>query len=110
MAMYYRVRFTVKIITYIGSRYSFVGNIWVTNLDWKTLSIQIYFCVAFIHSVESLNYLNNLKQKHSKVNKLKHHKLIMQPYFLPSESDISKDEIQLMFQIRSKVTKVKMNP
>ena len=58
---------------------------------------------------KSLNYLNNLKQKHSKVNKLKHNKLIMQPYFLPSESDISKDEIQLIFQMRSKVTKVKMN-
>jgi hypothetical protein len=58
---------------------------------------------------KSLNYLNNLKQKHSKVNKLKHQKLIMQPYFLPCERDVSKDEIQLIFQMRSKVTNLKMN-
>ena len=58
---------------------------------------------------KSLHYLNNLKQKHSKVNKLKHQKLSMQSYFLPSENDMTKDEIQLIFQMRSKVTKVKMN-
>ena len=58
---------------------------------------------------QSLHYLNNLKQKHSKVNKLKHQKLSMQSYFLPSENDMTKDEIQLIFQMRSKVTKVKMN-
>ena len=41
----------------------------------------------------SLKYLNNLKQKHSKVNKLKHHKLVMQPYFLPSDSNASVEDI-----------------
>ena len=49
------------------------------------------------------------KQSHSKVKELKHSKLEMQQYFLPNNQEMSKDEIQLIFQIRSKVTNVKMN-
>ena len=57
----------------------------------------------------SLKYLNNLKQKHSKVNKLQHQKLRMQSYFLPSDSETSVENIHLIFQMRCNVTKLKMN-
>ena len=33
----------------------------------------------------------------------------MQPYFLPSDGQISVEEIQIIFQMRSNVTKLKMN-
>ena len=82
----------------------------MTFAEIKNMKKCTWKSIIKTHIAEkSLHYLNNLKQKHSKVNKLKHQKLSMQSYFLPSENDMTKDEIQLIFQMRSKVTKVKMN-
>ena len=58
---------------------------------------------------KALKYLENLKQKHSKVKTLEHKILKMQAYFLPNELNVSKEEIQLIFQLRCRVTRLKMN-
>ena len=50
---------------------------------------------------ESLQYLESIKQKHSKVMELKHMNLRMQEYFLPTKQEISKEDAQCI--------KVKMN-
>ena len=56
---------------------------------------------------KALKYLENLKQKHSKVKMLEHKRLKMQEYFLPNELDVYKDGIQLVFQLMCQVTRMK---
>ena len=51
----------------------------------------------------------NTSQKHSKVMEVKHNKLEMQPYLLPSENEMFQEEINTIFKLRCRVTKVKMN-
>ena len=54
--------------------------------------------------------LESLKQTHSKVKVLRHIRLEMQDYFLPNEIEkMNKEEVQLIFKIRSKSIDVKMN-
>ena len=51
-----------------------------------------------------------MKQTHTKVKDMKHTRLKMQDYFLPNGiENVTKQEIQLIFQMRSKVTKLKLN-
>ena len=56
---------------------------------------------------KSLERLNILKMKRSKVNKLKHTGVKMQSYLLPNEVFATKEEIELIFKMRA--THVKMN-
>jgi hypothetical protein len=58
---------------------------------------------------KALQYLNEKKSSHSKVMNLKHEVLQMQTYLMPNKSNISKEEKQLIFCMRSEVTEVKMN-
>ena len=74
----------------------------MNKLKWKNMVKQ---CMK----EKSLQQLEIKKQTHSKVRNLKHLKLETQPYFLPNDQIISKEEIQLIFKIRSRVTNVKMN-
>ena len=54
--------------------------------------------------------LESLKQTHSKVKVLRHIRLEMQDYFLPNEIEkMNKEEVQLIFKIRSTSIDVKMN-
>ena len=53
--------------------------------------------------------LEKLKSSHSKVQKLKYHKLEMQRYSKPNQLKISKDEAITIFKMRSRVTEVKIN-
>ena len=54
--------------------------------------------------------LENVKYTHSKVKDLKHTKLRIQEYFLPNGiMKITKEDVQLVFKMRCKVTIVKMN-
>jgi len=54
--------------------------------------------------------LENMKNMHSKVKDLKHTRLKMQEYFLPNGvENVTKQETQLIFKMRSKVTNVKTN-
>ena len=53
--------------------------------------------------------LNKIKEGHTKVRVLKHLQLETQDYFKPSIENVTKDEIQYIFKIRSKTLNVKMN-
>ena len=54
--------------------------------------------------------LELMKQTHSKVRDIKHIKLKMQDYFLPNSiKNVTMQEIQLIFQMRSKVINLKLN-
>ena len=58
---------------------------------------------------KALNYLENLKNSHSKVMHLQHSALRMQKYFLPNKFKKTQEEIQLVFKLRSRMTDVKTN-
>ena len=54
--------------------------------------------------------LESMKNMHSKVKDLKHTRLKIQEYFLPNGiENVTKQETQLIFKMRSKVTNVKNN-
>ena len=53
--------------------------------------------------------LENIKKSHSKVDKIEHNSLIMQKYLQPNRTNIKKEEAQLIFSIRCRMTKVKNN-
>ena len=53
--------------------------------------------------------LEAVKQNHSKVRKLKHEKLELQSYFKPNKQVCSKEDIEMIFKLRSNMTNVKMN-
>ena len=57
----------------------------------------------------ALQRLNALKEKHSKVVKLKHSTLKMQNYLKGNRNRISQNIAEIIFKMRSKVTQVKMN-
>ena len=56
-----------------------------------------------------LNDLNDIKSRHSKVVNVEHSKLQMRNYFKPNGINQSKEEIQLIFKLRSRMTDIKMN-
>lgn len=58
---------------------------------------------------KALEDLNKVKSGHSKVKDLKHTKLQMRNYFLPNGINQSKEESQLIFQLRSRMTFLKTN-
>ena len=97
---------------------------WVTTVlkDIEELDLNLNFdeikCMkksSFIDMVKrkieekTLEYLNQKKASHSKVLKLKHTQLKMKRYLLPSEAKQNKEESQLIFKLRSKMTNLKMN-
>ena len=57
----------------------------------------------------ALYNLLRIKEKHSKVTELKYEKMEMQSYFLPNRMECSREDIELIFRIRSNMTNVKMN-
>ena len=58
---------------------------------------------------KSLKYLEKMKEKHSKVDSLKHPVLKMQPYLMPNDAKMKKEECQMIFQMRCRVTDTKVN-
>ena len=69
---------------------------------WKSI-------VKNVTKEKTLKRLEIIKQRHSKVKLIKHTKLEMQPYFLPDGLEMTKDITQLIFKLRCRETKVKMN-
>ena len=69
----------------------------------------------FIYKVKSkiecktLKDLEKIKANHSKVRQIKHPVLKLQKYLMPNEVKMNKDECQLIFKLRSKVTQAKVN-
>ena len=58
---------------------------------------------------KAFNSLEAAKQNHSKVKKLNYEKLELQSYFKPNKQVCSKEDIEMVFKLRSNMTKVKMN-
>ena len=74
-----------------------------SKIKWKN-TVKTYI------EEKTFKQMESLKSMHTKVKHLKHSRLKMQDYFLPvkSHEKITKEEIQLIFQMRSKVTNLKM--
>ena len=53
--------------------------------------------------------LELMKEKHSKVSSIKHETFKMQKYLAPNEEDLLKSDMQMIFKMRCKVIKLKMN-
>ena len=49
------------------------------------------------------------KESHSKVRKIEHHAIKVQKYLQPYQIQMSKEEAQLIFQLRCRVTEAKIN-
>ena len=58
---------------------------------------------------KALKDLNEVKRKHSKVLHLKHDYMKMKKYFMPNKMKTTREEIQLIFKLRSRMTKIKKN-
>ena len=58
---------------------------------------------------KTLEKLEKIKQTHSKVKILEHNELRMQKYLQPNSEKIRKEEAQLIFKLRSRMTNVKTN-
>ena len=58
---------------------------------------------------KTLKKLEKIKQTHLKVKILEHNKLRMQKYLQPNSEKIRKEEAQLIFKLRSRMTNVKTN-
>ena len=58
---------------------------------------------------KTLKDLEKIKANHSKVRKIKHTFLKLQKYLMPNEVKMKKEECQLIFKLRSKVTLAKVN-
>ena len=109
---------------FVSQRRNKTPKDWVTTVlsDLKEVNLDLTFedirkmkKETFMNTIKrkieykSLKYLEEIKQKHSKVEKLKHNVLQMQPYLMPNDGKIKKEECQIIFQLRSKVTDLKMN-
>ena len=82
----------------------------VTFADIQAMNKTKWKNIVKLHIREkSLQNLQEIKQKHSKVKELKHVKLEMQKYLLPNKYESSKEDIQSIFKIRSRVLDLKMN-
>ena len=86
----------------VGLNVTFADIQLMSKAKWKNI-------VKRSISEKALENLETRKQMHSKVKELKHTKLEIQNYFLPNGYKMSKEEIQLIFKIRSRVIKVKKN-
>ena len=53
--------------------------------------------------------LEAIKRSHSKVDKIEHNSLIMQKYLQPNTTNIKKEEAQLIFLLKCRMTNVKNN-
>ena len=97
---------------------------WVTTVssDIEEINLNMTFediknmkKTTFMNTVKrkiynkSLKYLEKMKENHSKVMGLKHPILKMQQYLMPNDEKMKKEDCQMIFQLRSKVTNAKIN-
>ena len=97
---------------------------WVTTVssDIEEINLNMTFediknmkKTTFMNTVKrkidhkSLKYLEKMKENHSKVMGLKHPILKMQQYLMPNDEQMKKEDCQMIFQLRSKVTNAKIN-
>ena len=58
---------------------------------------------------KTLQDLNKMKEKHSKVEHIVHKVLKMQNYLMPNENNMKIEDSLLIFKLRCRTTDVKMN-
>ena len=58
---------------------------------------------------KTLKDLEKIKANHSKIRQIKHPVLKLQKYLMPNEVKMNKEECQLIFKLRSKVSLTKVN-
>ena len=59
--------------------------------------------------MKTLEKFQKEKESHSKVRKIEHHAIKIQKYLQPNQIKMSKEEAQLIFQLRCRVTEAKIN-
>ena len=75
----------------------------ISRMKWRNM-IRKYI------EENAFKKLESMKNMHSKVKDLRHTRLKIQEYFLPNGiENVTKEETQLIFKMRSKVTNVKNN-
>ena len=69
------------------------------------------FSALLNKSIETTAFkrLEKIKMSHTKVKNVKHYMLQIRKYFLPSEANATREEIQLIFKLRSRMTETKTN-
>ena len=97
---------------------------WVSTVKKDIEELQLDFEFEDLKSIKKKDFKNILTKKietnalekleqkkklHSKVNHIQHGVLKMQTYLKPTRTNISKEERQNIFKLRSRVTEVKMN-
>ena len=60
-------------------------------------------------SMKTLEKFNDEKKSHSKVREIEHNSIKMQKYLQPNSMKICKEDAQLIFQLRCRMTEAKIN-
>jgi hypothetical protein len=84
---------------------------WNINLEDIKKMKKNYFLNIVKRKIQhkTLVDLNKIKQSHSKVQHLEHEVLKMKQYFIPNNLKINKEDCQMIFKLRCRVTETKMN-
>ena len=83
------------------------------NANWDTLKNMKK--ASFMGQIKQKILMKTLekfqkeKESHSKVRKIEHHAIKIQKYLQPNQIKMSKEEAQLIFQLRCRVTEAKIN-
>ena len=98
---------------------------WVTSVigDLKYLNME-NLSMEMIRSMKRTSFMNKIKEKinlkafenlqkvkesHSKVKEIQHNLIKIQKYLQPNSIKITREEAQLIFQLRCRVTETKVN-
>ena len=83
------------------------------NVEWDTLKNmkKATFTGQIKEKIlmKTLEKFQKEKESHSKVRKIEHHAIKIQKYLQPNQIKMSKEEAQLIFQLRCRVTEAKIN-
>ena len=61
------------------------------------------------NNLKAFEKLQKVKESHSKVRDIQHHLIKVQKYLQPNSIKITREEAQLIFQLRCRVTETKVN-
>ena len=72
------------------------------NEGWKST-------VKYYKKEKTFSKLKQMKETHSKVEDIKYSKFEMQDYLLPNDQKMTKEEVQNIFKMRTKMINLKAN-
>ena len=96
------VTMVLKDIKELELNINFVDMKHMTKNEWRNM-------IKKSIKKKALKELDELKMKHSKVRNIKYKDLEIQTYFLPNKQEGTKEDIELIFKLRTNMTNVKMN-